>query len=238
MYLSNIFIEYYMSKDELNRLTCNDELRQRVQANIDRFSYKTDSSQGKRKAAVALTIVELEDDPGVYGMNTAALSAYHAAIILTRRTSRLNSHAGQWALPGGRIDDGETAEEAALRELSEEVGLTLSNDQVIGRLDDYTTRSGYIMTPVVIWGGADVMLNPNPAEVHSIDRIPINELLRNDAPLLDEMPELENPALMMPIGQRWIASPTGAVLYQFREAAIKGIETRVAHYEQPYFAWS
>ena len=135
------------------------------------------------------------------------------------------------------MDEGETAEQAALRELSEEVGLTLGSEHVIGRLDDYTTRSGYIMTPVVIWGGVDITLHPNPAEVHSIHRIPVDELLRKDAPLLDEMPELENPALMMPIGQSWIASPTGAILYQFREVAVKGLDTRVAHYEQPYFAW-
>ncbi len=227
-----------MSKDEINRLICDEELRQRIQANMDRFVSKADPSKGMRKAAVALPIVELEDDPGVYGMKTGNLPANHAAVILTRRNSRLNSHAGQWALPGGRMDEGETAEEAALRELSEEVGLTLSNDQVMGRLDDYTTRSGYIMTPVVIWGGADAILNPNPAEVHSVHRIPVNELLRTDAPILDHMPELENPALMMPIGQSWIASPTGAILYQFREVAIRGLETRVSHYEQPYFAWS
>lgn len=234
----NICHRCYMSKDELNRLVYNDDLRQRIQANIDRFNYKANSSRGMRKAAVALTIVELEDDPGVYGMNTSGLPADHPALILTRRNSRLNSHAGQWALPGGRMDEGETAEQTALRELSEEVGLTLASEHVIGRLDDYTTRSGYIMTPVVIWGGADVMLNPNPAEVHSIHRIPVDELLRKDAPLLDHMPELENPALMMPIGQSWIASPTGAILYQFREVAIKGLDTRVAHFEQPYFAWS
>lgn len=227
-----------MSRNELNQLICNEDLKRRIQTNIDRFNHKADSSQGMRKAAVALTIVELENDPGVYGMNTGHLSSNHAALILTRRNSRMNSHAGQWALPGGRMDEGETAEEAALRELSEEVGLTLSEDRVLGRLDDYTTRSGYIMTPVVIWGGANVVLNPNPAEVHSIHRIPVDELLRNDAPLLDDMPELQNPALMMPIGQSWIASPTGAILYQFREVAIRGLDTRVAHFEQPYFAWS
>jgi len=145
---------------------------------------------------------------------------------------------GQWAFPGGRMDAGESPEDTALRELAEEVGLKLRHDRVIGRLDDFTTRSGFTVTPVVVWGGPGVDLTPNPAEVESIHRIPIAEFLRNDAPILEEIPESRNPVLLMPVGNSWIAAPTAALIYQFREVAILGKNTRVAHYEQPFFAWN
>jgi hypothetical protein len=108
----------------------------------------------------------------------------------------------------------------------------------MGRLDDFITRSGYAITPIVVWGSKNLELTPNPGEVGSIHRIPVIEFMREDAPILDSIPESENPVLLMPVGQSWIASPTGAILYQFREVAILGNETRVAHFEQPHFAWS
>jgi 8-oxo-dGTP pyrophosphatase MutT (NUDIX family) len=160
-----------------------------------------------------------------------------AALILTRRASGLENHAGQWALPGGRLEQDESPEQAALRELEEEVGLGLDSGDVMGRLDDFVTRSGFLITPVVLWGGPNQTLKPNPAEVRSIHRIPVSELLRPDAPILDSMPESENPVLLMPVGRSWIAAPTAALLYQFREVAILGRQTRVAHFEQPHFAW-
>ncbi|NIT64560.1 MAG: CoA pyrophosphatase, partial [Gammaproteobacteria bacterium] len=160
-----------------------------------------------------------------------------AALILTRRAPGLNRHSGQWALPGGRLDPGETVEEAALRELHEEVGLELDESSVLGRLDDFTTRSGFVMSPVVVWGGCDPALKPDPREVASIHRIPVEEFLRHDAPILQNIPESDRPVLMMPIGLRTIAAPTGAILYQFREVTLEGRDTRVVHYEQPTFAW-
>ena len=72
-------------------------------------------------------------------------------MLLTRRAAGLRAHRGQWALPGGRCDEGETPVEAALRELHEELGLELGPDDVLGLLDDYPTRSGYLITPVVVW---------------------------------------------------------------------------------------
>ena len=135
------------------------------------------------------------------------------------------------------MEDGEQPEDTALRELSEEVGLPLASDRVMGCLDDFSTRSGFTITPVVIWGGAGVDLTPNPGEVASVHRIPIAELMRADAPILEEIPESRQPVLLMPVGNSWIAAPTAAMLYQFREVAIMGQATRVAHFEQPYFAW-
>jgi 8-oxo-dGTP pyrophosphatase MutT (NUDIX family) len=157
--------------------------------------------------------------------------------MLTRRATHLSRHAGQWALPGGRVDDGESAEEAALRELHEEVGLRLDASAILGRLDDYATRSGYVITPVVVWAGAARELWPDPQEVRSVHRIPVQEFLRADAPLLDPLPGSAHPVLRMPVGERWIAAPTAAVLYQFRELCLLGRPTRVAHFEQPKFAW-
>jgi ADP-ribose pyrophosphatase YjhB (NUDIX family) len=135
------------------------------------------------------------------------------------------------------VDAGEEPEDTALRELAEEVGLELPRGNVIGRLDDFATRSRFVVTPVVVWAGPGVDLAPNPAEVESIHRIPVEELLREDAPLLEDTVDSERPILCMPVGDSFIAAPTAAFLYQFREVAILGNHTRVAHYDQPLFAW-
>ena len=108
---------------------------------------------------------------------------------------------------------------------------------MLGRLDDFVTRSGYVITPVLVWAGAARELQPNPHEVHSIHRIPVAEFLRADAPMLDARHDSERPILRMPVGDSWIAAPTAAVLYQFRELCLCGRPTRVAHFEQPRFAW-
>jgi 8-oxo-dGTP pyrophosphatase MutT (NUDIX family) len=171
----------------------------------------------------------------VYGISKT--DASETGIILTRRSKNLVNHAGQWALPGGSVDHGETAEQTALRELKEEVNLRLDDDAILGKLDDFHTRSGYSITPVVIWAGENLKLRANPAEVSAIHRIPLAEFMREDAPILESIPESDEPVLLMPVGTGWIATPTGAILYQFREVALKGRNIRVSHYEQPYFAW-
>lgn len=209
------------------------QLRER----LARFEVRAIDPAGRRRAAVAVAVTEAGLGADVDGTPRHALWSDATALLLTRRAAGLSSHAGQWAMPGGRIDDGETPEQAALRELVEEVGLALATDAVFGRLDDYATRSGYVITPVVVWAGAARELTPNAAEVASIHRIPASELMRSDAPLLNHVKGAEHPVLRMPVGERWIAAPTAAFIYQFREWCLLQRPTRVAHFDQPVFAW-
>jgi 8-oxo-dGTP pyrophosphatase MutT (NUDIX family) len=159
------------------------------------------------------------------------------SFLLTKRAPKLRAHAGQWALPGGRIDDGETAEDAARRELHEELGLEVAADEILGLLDDYATRSGFVITPVVVWAGHDPQLVPNPAEVAASFVIPLTELDRPDAPRFITIPESDRPVVQMPLLDHVIHAPTAAVLYQLREVVLHGRATRVNHLEQPVFAW-
>ena len=211
-------------------------LRTQILARLQHFAVQTAPPAGHRQAAVALAVVHEGPGAGLPGLPVPEGWSTRAALILTRRHAALGSHAGQWALPGGRIDDGETPEQAALRELAEEVGLDCPPSAVLGRLDDFVTHSGYAITPIVVWGGEARNLRANPGEVDSIHRIPIDEFMRTDAPWLDPIEDSIHPMLRMPVGDSWIAAPTAALLYQFRELCIAGRPTRVAHFEQPLFA--
>jgi mutator protein MutT len=217
-------------------LQCDIELRRLVEQHLRGFSVQTAGPGAHRAAAVAVAIAEEGYGADLPGIESPAVWSTRAALIVTRRAAGLGNHAGQWALPGGRVDAGETPEQAALRELAEEVGLQLEPHAVLGRLDDFVSRSGFLITPVVVWAGAATALVPNAGEVASIHRIPLSEFLRPDAPVLEPLAGSEHPVLRMPVGQRSIAAPTAAVLYQFRELCILGRPTRVAHFEQPLFA--
>jgi 8-oxo-dGTP pyrophosphatase MutT (NUDIX family) len=216
---------------------CSDGLRERMATNLRRFSVCAGPSPAQPRAAVAITVVETGHGANLDGLPQHAHWDRRPALVLTRRAAALRNHAGQWALPGGRMEDGERPEDTALRELAEEVGVALAPENVMGCLDDFSTRSGFTITPVVVWGGRGVRLTPNPEEVASVHRIPIQEFMRDDAPILETIQAHRHPVLLMPVGNSWIAAPTAAMLYQFREVAIMGKETRVAHFEQPYFAW-
>ena len=219
--------------------TCDKNLRDHVQANLDRFATQELTNEDLKAAAVAIAIVDVQHDPQLHDMQFPDSWKGQAAIVLTKRSPSLRDHAGQWALPGGRVETGESPEETALRELEEEVGLRIDPNRIVGRLDNYGTRSGFLITPVVVWAGADTCLTANADEVASIHRIPLAELMRADAPMLEEIPGSEHPVLLMPIGNSFVAAPTAAMIYQFREVALLGHPhpTRVNHYEQPYFAW-
>lgn len=198
-------------------------LEARVRAHLYTFERRPLALEGRRHAAVALVL--LPDQKG------------RACFVITRRAAKLREHGGQWALPGGRLDAGETAEEAALRELEEELGLLIPPASVIGCLDDYPTRSGYVITPVVAACGQPATLAPNPREVASAHCVPLAELDGPEVPRIRFIPESERPVISIPLLGTHIHAPTAAVLYQLREVAIHGRSTRVAHFEQPVFAW-
>ncbi|MFM8769002.1 MAG: NUDIX hydrolase [Rubrivivax sp.] len=213
------------------------ELRQLLTRHLAGFEPQSLPADGRKRAAVVLGVTQEGHGAEVDGLPHHTGWSTAPALLLTRRAGGLRSHAGQWALPGGRTDDGETPEQAALRELQEEIGLRPSPSALLGRLDDYATRSGYLITPVVVWLDAARALQPNPQEVHSVHRIPVSELMRADAPILNVVQSTQRQVLRMPIGTRWIAAPTAAFLLQFREVCLLGRPTRVAHFDQPAFAW-
>jgi 8-oxo-dGTP pyrophosphatase MutT (NUDIX family) len=232
-------------------------LRDTIGRNIERHHRLVHPTDGLRRAAVAIVLVDSEpnDDvdpfevsenpmrgvPGdVSGLDGRMRGvAGGAAFLLCRRAARMNRHAGQWALPGGKIDGDETPIEAALRETHEELGVRLDQSAVLGLLDDYTTRSGFVMTPVVIWAGADALIVPDPSEVAHAYRIGLHELCRPDSPRYVAIPESDRPVVQIPLGGDLIHAPTGAVLLQMRWVGVEGrIDQRVDHLEQPVFAWS
>jgi len=214
----------------------DESLRESVRRRLGSFESRRAEHASHHAAAVVVALAEEGLGAVVDGLSAPSQWSREAALLLTRRAAGMTRHAGQWALPGGRIDEGESVEEAALRELHEEVGLRLEPAEVLGTLDDYVTRSGFVITPVVVWAGTAAELVPNPAEVASIHRIRMREFMRDDAPLLEPSEEPGRQILRMPVGRHWIAAPTAAVIYQFREVGIAGRATRVAHFDQPVFA--
>ena len=235
----------------------DDALRDRIVDNLRRHERRSHPLEGRRHAAVAIVVTDSDaerhgvdeapvdvaslavipsDVTGLDGQMTGVAGG--ASFLLCRRAAAMRSHARQWALPGGRCDPGETVEQTALRELHEELGLDLAEDSVLGVLDDYPTRSGYVITPVVVWGGGDVELTPNPSEVAYVYRIGLHELCRADSPRFAQIPESPHPVVQVPLGGDIIHAPTGAVLVQFRWVAVEGrIGERVDTFEQPVFAW-
>lgn len=194
-----------------------------VRENLARFERRSLPQDGRRPAAVAIVVTA--DESG------------HAAVVLTRRASGLRRHGGQWALPGGRLDPGETPEAAALRELEEELGLALPPEHVLGCLDDFPTRSGFLITPVVVWGSESATLRPDPREVAGAYLVPVEDLLDPGNVVTHSIPQSDRPVLALSILGTLIYAPTAAVLHQFAEVVVRGREVRVDGYEQPVFAW-
>jgi 8-oxo-dGTP pyrophosphatase MutT (NUDIX family) len=216
----------------------DEALRAQFARRLSDWPVRAIDDSGLRRAAVAIAIVDAGHGADLAGLAAHVSWSDDAAVLLTRRPAHMNRHARQWALPGGRLDDGETLERAALRELHEEVGLDVPPDAVLGRLDDYATRSGFVITPVVVWAGEARVLRCAPDEVESAHRVPLDEWLRDDAPILDAPHEPGGaPVLRMPLGDDWVAAPTAAMIYQLREVLLLGRATRVAHFDQPRFTW-
>jgi 8-oxo-dGTP pyrophosphatase MutT (NUDIX family) len=230
-------------------------LREQIRDHLAGHDRRVVADPTKRHAAVAVVLIDsavgedridpapVDDsttgrpvpEPGLDGRMVDVSGG--AAFLLCRRTSRLKAHAAQWALPGGRLDSGESAVEAALRELDEEVGIKLAASTVLGLLDDYPTRSGYVITPVVIWGGGRLDPRPAPDEVVAVYRVGLHQLQRADSPRFISIPESRRPVVQIPLGNHLIHAPTGAVLLQVRWLCLEGRHDPVDELEQPVFAW-
>ena len=182
-----------------------------------------DTAPGLKRAAVAIALTEAEAGGGT-------------AFLLTRRAATLRSHAAQWALPGGRCDAGETQAQAALRELHEELGVGLSEGDVLGLLDDYPTRSGYLVTPW--WSGSAPapIWCPTPRRSPRCIALRFTDIERSDAFSFTTIPESTRRVIRFRHEGQHIHAPTAALIYQFAEV-LAGRNTRVAELEQPVFAW-
>ncbi len=246
---------------DLTLIDFDEGLRTRLGASLKAHDRRRLPLDGRRHAAVALVILDsdaerddIEPVPqgaidmsgvpgGAIGKGSRRLDgrmvgvAGGASFLMCRRSLGMRRHPGQWALPGGRLDPGEAPLDAALRELDEELGLSLGAEHVIGWLDDYATRSGFVISPVVLWCAGDPVIEPDPDEVFAAYRIGLHAL-RGSAPRLVEIPESTRPVLQVPLGGDLIHAPTGAILFQFREVALLGRPgLRVDHVEEPVFAW-
>jgi len=189
-------------------------LRNTIAANLRDFS-RVPSTESLKPAAVAVVVMEGDGTPRV---------------PIFQRTSNMSRHAGQMALPGGRLHESETAQECAIRELHEELGLTAGPEDVVGLLDDFDTRSGFTMTPVVIWSGEQTAaLRPSKFEVAQLYVIAIPELR---AAVYRARPGEE---FSLRLERVEVFAPTAAILYQFSEVALDGREVRVTDFYQPPF---
>lgn len=177
-----------------------------------------------KRAAVAVTLVPADDDSD------------RAAFILTERPSTMRNHAGQWALPGGRCDRGETVAQAALREIEEEIGLSIPANNVLGTLDDFVSRSGYCITPIVVWADQSDRLRLNPQEVAFAYRIALDGFVTKESVSFATIEESPRPVIKIALMGSHLHAPTAAILYQFCEL-LEGRVARVSEFEQPLFAW-
>ncbi|MBX3521078.1 MAG: CoA pyrophosphatase [Xanthobacteraceae bacterium] len=175
-----------------------------------------------KQAAVAITLAD--DGTG------------KAAFILTERPATMRNHAGQWALPGGRCDEGETVAQAALREIEEEIGLSIPESEVLGTLDDFVSRSGYRITPVVVWAERSEPLRLNAEEVAFAYRVALDDFVTEESVSFVSIKESPRPVIRIRLMGSHLHAPTAAIVYQFSEL-LHGRVKRVSDFEQPLFAW-
>ncbi len=191
-------------------------IRRTIAGNLQAFE-RRDSPLSLTPAAVAIVLVMSDGIPSV---------------PIFQRPLNMSRHAGQIALPGGKVHSGETVEDCAIREVNEELGLVLDTADVLGLLDDFDTESGFRITPVVIWSSAGVSdLKPSRWEVLKLFVIGTPEL--HDTVAAAALGSTQEFSLRF---QRIeVFAPTAAILYQFSEVALDGRPCRVADFYQPPF---
>ncbi|MET4165143.1 MULTISPECIES: NUDIX hydrolase [Gordonia] len=189
-------------------------------ARVGAFDRRTADVPDARAASVVLAVAEKDGRQGIW---------------LSKRPATMRRHAAQFALPGGRLDPGEDHVTAGLRELDEELGIQLPSSSVLGALDDYPTRSGFVITPIVCWAEEYQEPTPNPDEVALLFFVTFEELLVE--PRFLTIPQSDLPVIQLPIVGSLVHAPTAAVIYQFAEVVLRDRHTRVDGFEQPVFAW-
>ena len=143
-------------------------LRERLKRTPPTFSVYGDDAAERESPTVtpAAVLVPIVDHPS--GLT----------VIFTQRTSHLKAHSGQVSFPGGRAEPGDpTPEFTALREAQEEIGLALERVEVLARLPEYNTRTGFRVTPIVGLLTPPVPLTPDPREVEEVFEVPLAFLL-------------------------------------------------------------
>lgn len=155
---------------------------------------------GLRDAAVLIPVVDRRDG---------------ASVILTKRTEKLRSHSGQIAFPGGRLDPTDpTPEYAALRETEEEIGLAPSYVEVVGRMPDYVSGSGFRIAPILSVVRPGFRLSINPDEVDDIFEVPLAFLMnpQNHTRESRIWQNKERHFYTMPFGERYIWGLTAGII--------------------------
>ncbi|TAJ68918.1 MAG: CoA pyrophosphatase [Phenylobacterium sp.] len=193
-------------------------LRARIEGHLAGFERVALETGERRRAAVAIVLSPTKKGP---------------AYLLTRRALHMRRGAGNYALPGGNLEPGEDAVDAARRETHEELGVALDREAALGLLDDFVTLGGHVVTPVVFWTPEPLRLTPDPQEVHAAWFVPLADLDHPKAPRAEPHPDGGPPILRMYARGGWINPPTAAWLYQFREVCLHGRPCRTDAIGQP-----